>query len=282
MKRYIKTAAHLNDKLPHRKQMGITCGVSIDIPHNKVTFNWDRDKMKSSIITLKQDCSGEYVEGNVQYIYGYSYIPSADESDKQYFRMFIKGKVFKKVWNRDDVRDFINHGVLNIERYISFSDIGAIINIKSGSELAVTDIVGSFISEYTNCSDYEFHLLKATCDHITFDSELAYQALREAGKSDMQARKFVEAAVSKFEDLKESGEIFKMKNFVPRELRAGFMNFLKFKTPEEESLYRSLQGVNVLVYDDFITSGSTLREATRYLNSINPNNQLIAFALVKQ
>lgn len=269
-------------KLPHRKRMGIMCGVSVDTLHNKVTFNWNHDKMNSNIITLKQDCCGEYTNAGVKYIYGYSYLPSADESDKQYFRRFIKGKIFKDVWYREDVLDFIDHGVLNIERYIKFSDIGAIINIKSDSKISVTDIIGNYIDDYTKCKEYGFHLLKQACEHITFDAELAYKALIDAGVSKANAERKVKIAQETFDDLKAKNKTFQMKFFSPRELRSGFMNFLKFKTQEEEDLYRTLQGVNVLVYDDFITSGSTLREATSYLTSINPNNQLIAFALVKQ
>lgn len=41
-------------------------------------------------------------------------------------------------------------------------------------------------------------------------------------------------------------------------------------------------GCNVLIYDDFYISGSTVREIARYLHSINPLNTLTVFILVRQ
>lgn len=52
--------------------------------------------------------------------------------------------------------------------------------------------------------------------------------------------------------------------------------------PEEKQIYLSLQGVNVLIFDDFLTSGVTVKEIIRYLKSFNENNTLTVFVLVKQ
>ena len=73
-----------------------------------------------------------------------------------------------------------------------------------------------------------------------------------------------------------------MKKFVPRQVREAFTDFLKFESKETEEVYRNLQGVDVLAFDDFLTSGSTVKEIIRYLGAINPNNKLTIFILVNQ
>ena len=45
---------------------------------------------------------------------------------------------------------------------------------------------------------------------------------------------------------------------------------------------RMESGTEALICDDFITSGSTVREMERYLHSINPNVKMTVFVLVDQ
>lgn len=73
-----------------------------------------------------------------------------------------------------------------------------------------------------------------------------------------------------------------MKRFIPKAIRSGFYDFLKFKTEKERKVYEALQGVDVLVYDDFLTSDSTVKEIIRYLRAIHDENSLTVFVLIKQ
>ena len=73
-----------------------------------------------------------------------------------------------------------------------------------------------------------------------------------------------------------------MKKFIPRQVREAFTDFLKFESKETEEVYHNLQGVDVLVFDDFLTSGSTIKEIIRYLKTINPSNTLTVFVLINQ
>ena len=61
-----------------------------------------------------------------------------------------------------------------------------------------------------------------------------------------------------------------MKKILPSKIRPAFTNFLKFKTAEQKQIYEQLQNTEVLIYDDFLTSGSTVKEIIRYLKAINP------------
>ena len=72
-----------------------------------------------------------------------------------------------------------------------------------------------------------------------------------------------------------------IKRFVPREVREGFYNFLRFKSKQAEETYRKLQGVDLFLYDDFVTSGTTVKEMMRCIRSIHDKNTLTVFALLQ-
>ena len=78
-------------------------------------------------------------------------------------------------------------------------------------------------------------------------------------------------------------EVFTMKHYQPVRGRAGFIDFLKFPTPKHQAFYEALKnGTEVLICDDFMTSGSTIKEIIRFLNSINANTNISVFVLIDQ
>ena len=63
-------------------------------------------------------------------------------------------------------------------------------------------------------------------------------------------------------------------------LRPYIINFLKFKSEEEEELCSMVRQQNVLVIDDVTTSGSTLSEVLRTLRILNEDNDITIFSLI--
>lgn len=124
------------------------------------------------------------------------------------------------------------------------------------------------------------------CADVTFDENKALKALQKLNRyrddKDAALAK-VEQMKELFEEQKESGKLFKMKLYTPAPVREGFMDFLKFANETEQRIYEKLRkGIEVLICGDFVTSGSTIREMIRFLNSINPNTQISVFVLIDQ
>ena len=139
--------------------------------------------------------------------------------------------------------------------------------------------------EYTNGKFLDVRLVKETYENIKFDVQKAISALMETDKySDRKdAEKAAKSIEKRFLKLKQSGEMFKIKMYLPVVGRSGFYDFLKFDTEEHKETFRKMEsGTEALICDDFITSGATIREMKRYLNSINPNVNLTVFVLVDQ
>lgn len=254
----------------------------IYVENKAVKFNWNEDR-QGDVLSLCQDTSGEFDKMGVRYIYGYEFNEGVSGNAKRLVRDYLKKLAPGNHLFDEDVDKFAENGIFRIENYDALDSFDATVSIESTSDsFSLINVMDQFFFEYCRCRDFEFKLLKQTYEHVTFDAKKAADVLRESGWSDKDIRKEIEFTVNKFNELKQSGQLFQMKRFIPKEIRQGFINFLKFKTEAEEETYRNLQGSNVLIYDDFYTSGSTINEIIRYLHSINDKNTLTVFILVKQ
>lgn len=258
----------------------IYAGITID-DNNNVRFNWENDS-DEDIIVLADDVSGQFVKDRVNYIYGYEYSKNASVSEKKLMRDYLKSLGHSAATSDENVNEFVERGVLRIEKYVKFNEFGATIHIESSKSPSLVDVISGYVSEYTRSIHTDFTLVKKTYEDVEFDEIKAYDALLAENYTPEHAKREINFTAKKFESLKHSGELFQIKRFIPKPIRSGFLNFLKFKNEHERKVYESLQGVNVLIFDDFLTSGSTIAELVRYLRSIHDDNTLTAFVLIKQ
>ena len=257
----------------------------ITVNNNEINFNWDSDSASNDLIHLNEDSSGSYDEDGVHYFYAYSFVEGCNAREKKIVRNYLKCKTDPSLIYSENLEDFVDQGVLQLDHFCNLNKFVATVYLEStSSDYSLVDLMGSYIFEYTqpHNTQIDFKLLKKIYSEVRFDSTAAYNALIAAGYSDSDAKHEIQFTEKKFAELKQSNELFQMKRFIPKEIRTAFLDFLKFKSPKDEKLYRLLQGVDVLIYDDFLTSGATIREVIRYLRSINPNNTLTVFVLVKQ
>ena len=272
--------------------------------NDQVTFSWSMDSQKYDAIYLVQDTSGKFDEDDVLYVYGYQYSKNATKEDESAIRNWLKYHIFNDNniphYEYDYLDKFIDTGIDRIEKYVSFRQLDGIISIGDDSDL-LTEML-SHLSAYTTGFCVDMTLVKRMYDEIEFDSNAAKVALQNSvrGFSKKEIDRIVKRVEHIFyakkqqyklyaadEDaetlLKEEGlDKFEMKLYKPREVRHGFYNFLKFKHSDYKKLYEEMQGGTYLLYDDFYTSGATVKEAIRYLKSINDKNRIIVFVLVKQ
>lgn len=250
-------------------------GVSIDAEGN-VIFNFKKDN-NNDIINLDSDVSGRFTEDDIRYVYGYKYNQNATKQQKKIFRDYIKSG--KRTTNVDE---FVEKAIIKLDVVQKLESFGALVSIKSSSYPSVVSIIGNYLHSYMNPPFLTFELVKQTYNDVIFDTDVAFKSLIKAGWDTVDAEDEVNFINNKFNTLKQEGTLFQIKRFVPSEIRKGFSNFLKFKNDRQKLTYEKLQGVDVLIYDDFLTSGSTVKEIIRYLKSINSDNTLTVFVLVNQ
>lgn len=250
-------------------------GVFID-DAGQLQINTNRDKLYRDIVLFNTNTSGQLSIDGVRVIYGYQYNPVADRPKLAQFRKMIKHPSAV-----DNIEEFVEAGVLHIDEYIPLDSFEVVVRIKLSYRPSILDTIYSCLLEHVSKQSMSYELIKATYQDVEFDEEKARQALLEAEYSEDDVDELIDSLLVTFDELKSSDRLFEMKRFLPRAIRTGFTNFLKFATDAERQAYERLQGVDVLIYDDLLTSGSTIREMARYLRSINPSNTLTAFVLIQ-
>ena len=260
------------------------------IPKNsdgKYDFDYTSD-LEYDLIHLCTKNYGVKSSGNLTYFYAYRFNPEADENEVKEFRNRFKNSYNDaSFFYEDDVFDFVELGMLRMGKYKKLTDFNIVFMTDYGTDhdISVMSLLDSLMLEYTNGDWINVKLVKATYDNIKFDRDKAKKALMETDKyrNEKKAEDAVRDIEILFETNKRNGKLFNMKNYMPVTTRCGFYDFLKFDTEEHREVFESLaNGTEALICEDFITSGSTVKEVERYLHSINPDVNMTVFVLVDQ
>lgn len=263
-----------------KPQFLIYAGIQVS-ESGDINFTWNKDSTQD-VMYLANDTSGGFSKDGLRIVYGYKFSDSATSTQKKIVRDYLKRVNISDELYSENIQEFVDNAILRLDERYSLEQFEATMYIKSTTGFSLVDLMRESIWTYRKNLNFDFRLVKAMYQHVKFNTEKAYQALIDSGMDKLQALHEVQFTSEKFESLKQSGQLFQMKRFISKEIRNGFYDFLQFASEKERNVYASLQGVNVLIFDDFLTSGSTITEVNRYLHSINNRNQLTAFVLVKQ
>lgn len=251
-------------------------------------FDYSND-LGDDIIFLCKNTSGVKTKGNLTYYYGYEFNPKATRKQQEDFRNNIKHKFHDSdVFYSEDADRFVRDGIYRMDELKSLSDFGVAISTASFyGEKTLTGLMCQIcwdeMPDKVPCCNLQ--LIKKMCKDVTFDEERAREALMRTDKyrTKKDADNAIKNLKNQFEIEKKRGGLFKIKLYKPVIGRSGFIDFLKFPSKSHQKLYETLKaGTEVLVCEDFITSGSTVNEIIRFLNSINPNNKISVFVLINQ
>ena len=247
----------------------------ISVENNTIKFNWDIDDEPADVIKLNTSSAGQFTENNVSYIYGYCYTDTAKPEEKRAVRTYLKNNPYD-----ENVEHFIETALFQLNHVHPIELFNVVVTVESETSGLVDQIETQLLDQIDECTS--LHLIKELYDNIKFNQETVIQILKSEHRSDSYIKSVITKTLKKFNELKASKALFEMKQYLPTSVRFGFEDFLTFKTEEDKQLFMSLQGANVLVIDDFLTSGATVKEIIRYLNAINPTNKLTVFILVNQ
>ena len=241
------------------------------------------------IIFLCKNTSGAKKRENLTYYYGFEFNPKATRKQQEDFRNAIKHDFHNSdIFYSEDADRFVRDGIYHMDELKSLSDFGAVISTASYyGEKTLTGLMCQIcwdeMPDRVQCCNLQ--LIKKMCRDVTFDEERAREALMKTDRyrNKKDADDAIKSIKHQFEQEKRKNGLFKMKLYKPVIGRSGFIDFLKFASPQHQKLYETLKdGTEVLICEDFITSGSTVNEIIRFLNTINPNNKISVFVLINQ
>lgn len=255
-------------------------------------FVFDKlEDFPTDLLDLCKDTSGVYESNDITYVYGYTFNKNVPKELATEFRNALKHKFNNSdLFYDDSVFDFVEDGVFALDRYKRLEDFRVLITVRpTYGENSLLDYIDTIITDYSDTSFVTFDLIKKLCSEVTFDEEKEFKAMKQtskySNKSDKALRKIVHNITLELKRVikKDPMARFQMKRYMPIVARVGFSSFLKFKNELDEQIYKNLEkGTDVLICDDFVTSGSTLKEMKNFLMSINPDNNITSFALINQ
>lgn len=256
---------------------------------DKGKFIFDKKTdLTTDIIELTKDISGQKITNNLTYFYAYEFKEGTDRDLQRDFRNALKHKISDdSFFYSDELFDFVEDGVFRLDKYKRIDEFKVMITTQpTTDDNTLLNLVETLITDYSTTSFVSFKLIKKLIEEVTFDPEKAANALRNTKKYSNEGEASIRSAVNSIiRKIKQQNpkDVFQIKRFNPVVARVGFSNFLKFKNEWDERTYRNLEnGTDILVADDFVTSGSTLKEMIDLLTSVNPNNKITAFAFINQ
>jgi len=175
---------------------------------------------------------------------------------------YIDDKVSKK-----DVELMVSKAVVNFNSIVPLSSFDLIVTPSSTSN--VLDLLRNFLhakagSNTLVSSDL---FVKNTLDNIEFDEEKLNKI--EKSKQD-QIRSILNKAFSK--------EDYKLRSIPPR-YRKFISNFIKFNTEAEKRVLNAIVNGKILVVDDILTEGTTVKNMIKLLYSYGAE-EIVSFVLL--
>lgn len=257
---------------------------------NDGVFEFDKfQDLNTDIVYLHSKTSGKVTRNGLTYYFAYTFNPKADKNLQKSFRDYLKHSFHDPdVCYSEEAYEFVENGVLQLDSMKRLDSFDVVIcTASSVAEQSLAGLMCSIVWDNVPNSIpcYNMRLIKKLCKDVTFDEEKAYQSLILTNKynTPQKAHYAIKRLKLEFEKAKKENKLFTMKRYTPVHGRAGFMDFLKFPTVEQQELYETLRnGAEVLICDDFLTTGSTVKEAIRFLNSINPNTKISIFVMMDQ
>jgi phosphoribosylpyrophosphate synthetase len=243
---------------------------------DQFTFDYDIDK-EHYIIKLVEVPIYESNFIKNAYYYGYRFENNIDGTLKSKFIEYIKKSTSETILN-SDMFNFITDAVDKLDKKIKLNTFDIVIYPQSKSGLVRNILM--HVYNYTRPNFKTIELVKNSIDNIAFD-KIAYDVYANKQKLNRHDRKILDVNIQKILDDIKIYDYFSIANAVKKpKYRKFFKDFLIFKNKEDEQLFNQLENSNVLIVDDINTSGTTITECLRLINSVNSDSKKVVFTLI--
>lgn len=204
----------------------------------------------------------------IKIIYGSQIIGSNSGENREIGNSFMKK--FKNKQVDQHSYDLFLSKVINKFSYDHPIGEYSIIVSPSTQTPLLNDVVRMLKSKAVNTLLASDVIIKNTIDNIKID----YEKYNSKAPTKWDVRTELD---KQFHRATQEGT-FKIKKILPM-FRKFFSNFLIFKNDTHRQIFNSIRGGNVLIVEDYITSGNTLKEILRLVNELAPK-QITIFVFI--
>lgn len=246
--------------------------------NDEYVFDFDRDKVNDIVSLAVEKLNTSMFRGNV-YWFGYVFNSEVSSKERTQFIQTLKGLNGSSI-SEADMSRFIELPVERLNEVHKLSSFDFFVYPVSGRSLLVSNMikeVGNWVQR--DIDDMSFKLVKSLPKDVEFDWIRFRRDYYSDNKEDVnrynQMCEYVKAFL--LPNL-ASGEYFSIARDVKTKYRPYIKNFLHFED-DVRNLYET-EGADVLVVDDINTTGSTLYEILRILDSVNSSLNVYVFTLI--
>ena len=256
-------------------------GVRYDSNTQRFVFDFEHDGAED-IVSLTGNGYEVEAFGKCFY-YGYEFGEDVSSTLRSAFIHRVK---FSENLQEDEaLTQFIQKAVNDLSHRINLYDYDLVVMPQSSSR--VNNYMLRYIYRFAQPTLRKMELIKNLPANISFDMDAFTEAYLndtlENGRpryTEIQKEE-VRRQISQMLDLIHQKDYFTIAKDVKKSrFRPYMMEFLRFASPVDEEICRTIREQNVLVIDDVTTSGSTLGEVLRTLRILNENNRISIFSLI--
>lgn len=276
MSRYNNGSEDVPIRVVYNMKRYIRSGIRFDNATYKYTFDFTLDLPDDIIDIVPPKLYKSSVRNHV-YWFGYLFKDTVSSKQRSDFLHAIKEPGNSKIAN-SHLRQFIELPLGELDDQFGMYNIDCLVYPISNRSKLVNKIV-SIINSYTSHDKHvaSYPLVKSIPTEIGFD----WESFDSDNKYDLnkynQMRKYVETNL--LPAIREL-DYFSLAENVKPKYRKYIKNYLGFLSQDDLSSYAKAQGQNILVVDDINTSGSTIDEILKILDTINRDANIFVFTLI--
>jgi len=232
---------------------------------DQYSFDWINDDINDILPLKYRPYKGRILrKGDTTY----SYYHAFQLKKTDYSTDLLKAIKMLEI-NRRDLDQFLSKAVLGFNKKFAINSFDTIISPTSSS-LVLSEFVNMIADKGAIRNVYNDSFVKAAQDEIQLDLDKVNKIKDEKTKVEI---------FKAFKRATAPDNLFKMKDIWAR-YREYFINFLKFNTENDRRLYNAVTGKNIVLVDDFKTSGTTIREMLNQLSDLGAAN-VVVIVLIK-
>lgn len=258
------------------KFKNVTEGVQFDGKNFNINF---LSSNENDIINLCDITIHETTFDDLTYIFGYEFKEDVSSNIRTKFSHFIKGLDENQKPSIRTIEHFVEPPLAELNRIVNLSTFSCILYPRSNRSELTRQIQSCILNIMPRTDIESFELVKTLPAKILFNWK-TFNADYDGDIGDqryLQIKNYVEnTLMPKIHSL----DYFSMAQNVKYKYRKYITNYLTFNSSEDEEVFKSLNGGNILIMDDINTSGSTLREILKYVRVLAPDSKIFIFTLI--
>lgn len=257
-------------------------GVRYDNESRDFVFDFSQDG-KSDIIKLCNTIYESKFYGRTLF-FGYEFEPFVDKNVR---KDFIKELKFGNKIKQSDKDRFIMKVGTDLDQAINLASYDVFVVPESSSNLNFE--IEQHLSRLARPKYIKYELIKSMPKDISFDYEsFEHNVLSKTinGKprySETNKRKVLDV-IDDLMDKIHNLDYFSIAKEVKMKYRPYIMNYYQFKTKDEETAFKRLNESNILVFDDIMTSGTTMQLILKTIHNLknfkSSSNKVTVFSLL--